>query len=88
MLAGADVTPIGEAPCGRAVTGFCARAGEETYLVLIRESTDRNRFTYPLPAEIGEPAVLASNGEASFSVNGPFLTVEFSKERQYLFLKA
>lgn len=88
ILAGADVTPIGEAPCGRAVTGFCARAGEETYLVLIRESTDRERFTYQLPAEIGEPAVLASNGEASLSVNGPFLTVEFSKERQYLFLKA
>ncbi|MBQ8141305.1 MAG: alpha-galactosidase [Clostridia bacterium] len=91
-LGKADVSPVGEKPSGRAHTGFCAVTdggkGDEAYLLLFREVTDRANARFDLPIEISDAELIASNGDAEWSCDGNSIKVSFGKEREYVFLKA
>ncbi len=86
-LAKADVTPLGEVPCGRGMTGFCARLEDKAYLVLLREVTDRDEYTFSLPVPVSDPKILASNTEGAVTARGSAVTATFGKERGYLFVE-
>jgi len=90
-LVKADVTPIGEQPSGRSVTGFCAVCddghGDTAYAVVFREVTDRETAALTLPFAATQVELLASNAEAKLSVAGNTLTITVGKERAYAFVK-
>ncbi len=84
VLATADVYPIGEEPSGASMTGFCADAGDEIYISVFRECTERESFTFDVGHEIsGDATLLSSNTSVEFSANGSSLSVEFCKMRSY-----
>ena len=91
-LARADVFPIGEKPGGRSMTGFCAVSnggnGEDVYLLLFREITERNEFFFRLPVAVGQPTLLGGNGEITGKAESGGIRLTFSRERTYAFLKA
>lgn len=83
-LSASDVYPIGEEPSGASMTGFCADAGDEIYVSVFRECTERESFSFDLGRQLsGECELLASNTSVEFSVSGSSLNVEFSKMRSY-----
>ncbi len=86
-LAAADVTPIGEIPDARSMTGFCGVKGEDVYLVLLREVTHRETFCYDLPVSVTDLEVLATNADGTVTADGTRVTASFSKERGYSFVK-
>ena len=85
LLRFADVQPLGEKPCGRALTGFLAENGEDVQLLLLREVTARDTMTVPVC--LTDVQLLASNTEAGFRVQDGAVTVTFGKERSYVWLK-
>jgi len=87
-LAAADVIPIGEEPSGRAMTGFCAVNGDDAYLVLLREGTARDTFTYALPVEVENLQILASNTDAALTAQKGGVTARLDAQRTYVFAKA
>ncbi len=87
-LGSADVTPIGERPSGRSMTGLCAETEDAVYLMLFREVTDREYHTFTLPcSKLNALECLASNCNASASLNENTVTVHFGKARGYAFLR-
>lgn len=88
-IATADVMPIGQEPDGRSHTGFCAVNGDEVFLVLLKEVSDRDFYVYGLPVAICEPEILATNDRrASLLCEDNALQVSFTDARKYLFVKA
>ena len=92
-LGAADVTPIGEKPDGRSLTGFCAVSngghGDDVYLLLIRESTPRDQVCYMLPVSCRrEIRRLGGSGGEAWSCEDTLLRVRFGREKSYLFLHA
>ena len=89
LLATADVMPIGQEPDGRSHTGFCAVNGEDVFLILLKEVSDRDFYVYGLPVPICEPEILATNDRrATLLCEDNALQVSFTDARKYLFLKA
>ena len=88
QLSNADVSPIGEKPCGRSHTGFMvSQNGVPTYLLLFRETTDRSIGKFDLPIEKMQAELLCSNGDVSLSPEGNTLTVTYAQPRAYAFIK-
>ncbi len=92
VLALSDVTPIGERPSGRAMTGLCAISesgnGKEVYLTLFREDNDRKDASFVLPVEIEDATLLASNGEVAVNTFGNVISASFDRKNCYAFMKA
>ena len=87
-LSDADIIPIGEKPCGRSHTGFCASVnGKPQYLLLFREFTDREEGSYEIPASTCEAEVLCSNTDVAVTVNDGIVKVRFGKPRAYAFIE-
>lgn len=87
-LAGADIQPIGEKPCGRAFTGFCATVDAHTkYLLIFREVTHREEAVICAPVSEGDISVLAANTDVSACVSEGAVRIKLGKERGYAFIK-
>ena len=82
----ADVSPIGEAPNGRSMTGFVADLGSYTYVLVFREATERDTYSYECGSDFSSAELIASNTDISFSVNNGRLSVTFGKMRSYAWL--
>jgi len=87
-IAAADVTPIGQEPDGRSLTGFCAVNEEDVFLILLREVCPEASRTYSLPVEITDLQVLSTNDTPVLTWEGASLKATFGKERAYVFAKA
>lgn len=89
-LAGADISPTGEEPTGRSLTGFVARkGGKPAYLLLFREVTSRERARFEVPG-LGKDSraeVLASNADVTLEVEEGAVRATFARERSYAFVK-
>jgi len=83
----ADVYPIGEEPTGLSMTGFVADAGDEKHILLFREATERDSFTFDVGFDASGAELLASNGSVSFTAKNNTVTVTFDKMRSYAWLK-
>lgn len=84
-LSAADTSPIGDEPCGASLCGFKAESETATHLVLFREVCDRDTITVELPKTSCE--IIASNDAVSFDLKDNTLTVTFSKQRAYVWLR-
>ena len=83
-ITSADVYPIGEEPSGASMTGFSADTGDEIYVSVFRECTERESFTFDVGHQLtGDCELLLSNTAVEYSANGSLLTVDFSKMRSY-----
>lgn len=85
-----DVSPIGEKPNGRSLTGFAVKNNEKTqYVLLFREVTDRTgaRFAIPDVTESSRLTVLASNTSVTLAPENGSIYADFSSERGYVFAK-
>jgi len=85
-----DVSPLGEKPTGRSLTGFAVKIdGKTQYVLLFREVTDRTgaRFEIPDVTENSRLSVLASNTETSLMPENGAILASFSRERGYAFVK-
>lgn len=86
-IATADVSPIGEMPCGSSFTGFKIKGRNKSYLLLFRELTDRDSFTF----DVGEGFEIVSNLISNSSVNakadGNYVTVKIDNPRAYALIE-
>lgn len=91
-IARGDVQPIGRKPDGMSFTGFHVDLDAEGgYLILFREWTREEAFTYDIPQWTGRNVrieLLATNaGEASLEAEGSRLTLQTDRQRTYVFAK-
>jgi hypothetical protein len=86
-LVNADVRPIGEEPSGCALTGFAAETDDAVHIILLREVTDQNTFSFSIGTKLGSPDLLASNTEVETHVENGILTATLSAPRSYAWLR-
>ena len=86
-IATADVSPIGECPCGRSFTGFKVKGKDRSYLLVFRELTDRNSFTFDVGESVEIVNILISNTSVDATVCGNDVTVKFDKPRAYALIE-
>ncbi|MBE6647118.1 MAG: hypothetical protein E7611_05715 [Ruminococcaceae bacterium] len=86
-IATADVSPIGECPCGRNFTGFKVKGKDRSYLLVFRELTDRNSFTFDVGESVEIVNILISNTSVDATVCGNDVTVKFDKPRAYALIE-
>ena len=83
----ADVSPIGEEPCGASLTGFLAETSDAYHILLFREVTDRQDMTVTLPSFVKNVELIAQNTPTQISTGDNTLTATFSQPRSYVWLK-
>ncbi len=84
-LSDAIVTPIGNKPTGRSICGFKIEAKNNNYLLIFRESTNENTFSFE--TNNLNATVLATNDEVKLNYHGTKLYVTFNKQRSYALIK-
>ena len=84
----ADVSPIGEEPCGASLTGFLAETSDAYHILLFREVTERDEMTLALPSSVKGVEIIAQNAKTKVARSGNTLTATISLPRAYAWLKA
>ena len=82
-FASGDIEPIGEEPDGQSLTGFKIDCGGRGYLLLFRESTDRDVFALPGAIAGARMSLLCSNAEIELNAGG----VRLGKRRAYALIE-
>ena len=84
-LSSAIITPIGQKPTGRSISGFVVSIDKnDKYLLIFRESTNENTFVFKTK---GEATLLASNDEITLTKSNDLLEIKFKNQRSYAFIK-
>ena len=83
----ADVTPIGQEPTGKSFSGFMADMGNAVHLVLFRESTDKEEYSFKIGTALKDIKPIHSNSDINYSINRDGITVKFGKIRSYAWIK-
>ena len=86
-LVDADVCPIGEEPSGCALTGFAAETEDALHMILLREVTERNSFSFSIDTNFESPVLLATNAEVENHIENGMLTATLSAPRSYAWLR-
>ena len=85
------VIPIGDAPSGMSFSGYCCRSEDKktAHLLLFRESTKGDTYTFNLPVEFKNVNTekLYESAPAECTFNGESVTVKFSEERSFVWIK-
>ena len=85
------VIPVGEMPNGMTFSGYCCANEDKNtvHLILFREAAKGDTFTFDLPKDISGLAgeKIYQNTDAKYSINGNKITVEFSSERSFIWLR-
>jgi hypothetical protein len=85
------VIPIGDMPNGMAFSGYaCKNMEDKSYnLILFREATNTDAYTFKIPDNIDGKSydVIYQNAPAEISVNGEDVTVKFSEQRSFVWIK-
>lgn len=85
-LTAADVSPIGQKPCGRSVCGFKISVdNKDKYLLVFRESTDEDTISFKTDSNSFD--ILATNGEVALNKHGNSLYITFKNQRTYALIK-
>ena len=90
-LFASHVIPVGNRPDGMNFSGYCcADEGKNTvHLILFREAAKGDTFTFDLPKDIsglvGE--TIYQNNDANYSIDNNKITVNFSAERSFIWLR-
>ena len=88
VLARADVMPVGEKPSGRSFPGFfISENGEQKYLLLFREVTDKADTVIFAPVKAAEAKILAAKAGVSVDITDGVIRAHFDKERAYAFIQ-
>ena len=83
-----DVSPIGEKPLGRSMTGFLVSDKREArYLLLFREVTDRTSAILSAPVKAAKAEILATNTDASVELLDGAVRVELGEPRSYVLVR-
>ena len=84
-----DCEPIGDEPDGHNFSGFHLRGNGYGHLILFRDVSDCDSHTFDIPGlpVNAEFTSLHSNAEYTFAHTENSVTVSFSKERAYLWLR-
>lgn len=84
----ADITPIGERPDGTTHTGFNAETKDGGYLILLKEKSDKESYSYTLRYNICDVEVLTSNCPgATLELSDNKLIVSGMNQSGYVFVK-
>ena len=86
-IAHADISPIGQMPCGRSFTGFKIKGKEKSYLLLFREITSKDSFEFELGEEAEVVNTLISNTEINAVESGERIKVYFNEPRAYAIIE-
>lgn len=83
------VIPIGNAPNGMTFSGYFCRGESQSHLLLFRESTRKDAFTFDLPMDLsGKRAEkLYESARTEFSFGESSVTVKFSEERSFVWIR-
>ncbi len=82
-----DVSPIGEKPSGRSFTGFMIKHGDDEYVLVFREVTEKDVGVFFVPSEKTSAEILYANTNVSAKIDECVLKVDFSKPRAYALMK-
>ena len=83
-----DVSPIGEKPLGRSMTGFLVSDRREArYLLLFREVTDRTSAILSAPVKAAKAEILATNTDASVEILDGAVRMELKDPRSYVLVR-
>lgn len=86
-IASADISPIGERPDGISFTGFKVKGKEKSYLLVFRELSDKDSFSFDIGESVDIVKVLISNTSVNTTVCGNTVTVKFNKTRAYALIE-
>ena len=86
-IAHADISPIGQMPCGRSFTGFKIKGKEKSYLLVFREITSKDSFEFELGEETEIVRTLISNTEIKAINEGDRIKVQFNDTRAYALIE-
>ena len=86
-LAVADISPVGERPDGRSLTGFAARGEKRSYLLLFRELTDRDTMELNFKEPVQILGTIISNTSVTASAQYARAKVTLSAPRSYALLE-
>ncbi len=83
------VVPVGNRPDGASFSGYCCLGEGTTHLILFRESTNKDTYTFKLPINIAGKAqeIIYQNANNDIQINGDEITVKFSEQRSFIWLK-
>ena len=87
-LTRADVRPIGEEPSGCSMTGFVAKDEKSVHVILLREVTNRDTYTFVTNENLQNAEVICSNTDVQVTIDQSSVTVRFEKPRAYVWLRA
>jgi alpha-galactosidase len=86
-IAYADVSPIGQRPCGRSFTGFKIKGKDKSYILVFRELTDNDSFSFDLGEGCKIVKTVISNHNVDASINGECVNVTFAEQRTYALIE-
>lgn len=83
------VVPIGNRPDGSNFSGYCCIGKENTHLILFREATSEDVYTFKLPQNIDGKTmeIIYQNADASITAEGDNITVKFSGQRSFIWVR-
>ena len=83
------VIPIGNAPNGMTFSGYLCDSENYAHLLLFRESAAKDTFTYSLTIDIADKKAetLYNSASVDFNISGAEITVRFSEERSFVWLR-
>ncbi len=85
------VIPIGKAPSGMSFSGYYCESEDKNggHLLLFRESTKGDTYTYNLPTELKNAKIetLYESAPTEYVFNGDSVTVKFAEERSFVWIK-
>ncbi|MBR6503271.1 MAG: alpha-galactosidase [Clostridia bacterium] len=83
------VVPVGNRPDGANFSGYCCIGEDSTHLILFREATEENVYTFKLPINIEDKQdkLIYQIADESVIIDGNKITVHFSKKRSFVWLR-
>ena len=86
-IATADVSPIGQRPDGRSITGFKIKGKEKSYLLAFREVTDKATYEFDLEENVEIVGTLISNTNVNAVANDSKVKLTFDSPRSYALIE-
>ena len=83
----AIITPIGDKPDGMSYTGFNIEGKDSSYLILLKEYSKDDEYSYNLDTTIGSFDILYKNTTADIDIKPNGITVKNMDKCSYLFIK-
>jgi hypothetical protein len=70
------------------MTGFLAKDEKSVHVILLREVTNRDTYTFVTNENLQNAEVICSNTDVQVTIDQSSVTVRFEKPRAYVWLRA